>query len=73
MKDEMDALGMDERQRQCWLRANRVTLILVGLVWLGMIGYSLGEGETPWFLIVMVPVFGLIRFGAYRFYMKRTS
>lgn len=37
MKNEMDVLKMDELQRQCWLRANRATLMLVGLLWLGLI------------------------------------
>ena len=43
MKTEMDAMGMDERQRTCWLLANRLTLIAVGLgkVVFGGLGYNL--------------------------------
>jgi hypothetical protein len=71
MKTEMDALNLDERQRFYWLKANRVTLMLVGLVWLGMIAWELAHGQTPWFLIIMVPVFGLLRFGLYQLYARR--
>jgi F0F1-type ATP synthase assembly protein I len=70
MTNEMDAMRMDERQREAWLRANRLTLMLVGLVWLGMIGWQLGHGTTPWFLIVMVPVFGVFRFLTYLHYQR---
>jgi fatty acid desaturase len=70
MKNEMDALQMDERQRESWLRANRSTLMLVGLVWLGMIGWALAHHTTPWFLIVMVPVFGIFRFLTYLHYQR---
>ncbi len=70
MKSEMDALGMDERQRSNWLLANRATLMLVGLVWIGMIISDFIQGQTPWFLIVMVPVFALFRWGAYEAYTK---
>lgn len=63
MKNEMDVTGMDERQRHAWLRANRATLMLVGITWLGMIAWELAQGRTPVFLIVMVPVFAVLRFG----------
>lgn len=71
MKSEMDVLSMDERQRLSWLRANRITLMIVGLVWLGMIGWELANGRAPWFLIVMVPVFGLVRLVAYKVCIAR--
>ena len=70
MTTEMDAMRMDERQRLSWLRANRMTLILVGLVWLGMIGWELAHQTTPWFMIVMVPIFALVRLLAYRTYQR---
>ena len=71
MKSEMDVLSMDERQRLSWLRANRVTLMFVGLVWLGLIAWELSSGKTPWFLIAMVPVFGLFRFATYKYFLAR--
>ncbi len=72
MKTEMDVLKMDERQRLYWLMANRFTLIIVGLVWIGMIAYEgIRHSTIPYFLIVMVPVFGWIRFVAYKIYARR--
>lgn len=44
--------------------------MLAGLVWLGMIGWELAHLTTPWFLILMVPVFGLFRFASYRYYQR---
>ena len=72
MKTEMDALRMDERERWCWLLANRGTLILVGICWLGMIGYELSQDHTPWFLIAMVPFFAGTRFLLYLYYRRTT-
>jgi predicted anti-sigma-YlaC factor YlaD len=66
MKNEMDIVDMDERQRLAWLRANRLTLICVGIVWIGMIVRELLSGGAPYFMIVMVPVFALLRFLLYR-------
>jgi hypothetical protein len=71
MKNEMDALSMDERQRQSWLLANRATLMIVGLVWLFMIARALYYEEVPYFLIIMVPVFALVRFVAYIYYNRK--
>jgi hypothetical protein len=70
MKTEMDVLDMDERQRLNWLKANRATLMIVGVIWLGMIAYELVSNNLPVFLIVMVPVFALTRFVAYRIYAR---
>ena len=70
MKSEMDLLKMDERQRLAWFRANRVLLLTVGGVWLGMIAWELAHDRTPIFLIVMVPLFALLRFGLYRFFLR---
>jgi hypothetical protein len=70
MNNEMDVMRMDERQRLSWLRANRLTLMAVGVVWLGMIGWQLGHGVVPWFLIAMVPAFAAIRAVAYRRYQS---
>lgn len=70
MRNEMDALGMDERERWCWLLANRGTLIFVGICWLGMIVHQLTQDHTPWFLIAMVPVFAATRFLLYVHYRR---
>ncbi len=72
MTTEMDIMDMDERQRTAWLQANRVTLMLVGLTWIGMIVWELVLETFPTFLIAMVPVFALGRFLIYR-YFQRTS
>ena len=71
MKDEMSLLKMRGPQRLAWLRANRVTLMIVGVVWLGMIAHRLATGREPWFLIAMVPVFALIRLVAYTYYRRQ--
>ena len=71
MKSEMDTMKLDERQRLCWLLANRTTLILVGLSWLFMIGWELLHDRMPYFLIVMVPVFAIIRFITFLYYNKK--
>ncbi len=70
MKSEMDLMKMDERQRQAWFRANRILFMTVGVVWLGMIGWELAHGETPLFLIVMVPLFAALRFVLYRSFLR---
>ena len=70
MRTEMDLMHMDERQRLHWLRANRATLMVVGVVWLMMIAFELTEGRTPGFLIVMVPIFAGIRFGFFYYYAR---
>ncbi len=70
MNGEMDLMRMDERQRFHWLRANRATLMFVGVVWLLMIAFELSEGRTPGFLIVMVPVIAGIRLGFYCYYAR---
>jgi len=71
MKSEMDLLKMDRHQRVCWLLANRLTLMIVGICWLGMIAWEITQSRTPVFLIAMVPVFATIRFGLYAFYRRR--
>ena len=70
MKNEMDIMRMDERQRLYWLMANRATLTAVGVVWLLMIAFELSEGRSAGFLIVMVPVFAGLRFGFYYLYAR---
>lgn len=70
MKDEMDLLRMDERQRLSWLRANRATLMLVGIAWLLLIAWEYGQGRTPAFLVVMVPVFAAARLAFYWLYAR---
>jgi len=71
MKTEMDMLRMDERQRMAWLFANRATLFLVGVVWIAMIAFELSRHHTPYFLIVMVPVFAAVRLISYRLYLMK--
>jgi hypothetical protein len=73
LKTEMDAMNFDERQRFCWLAANRVTPVIVELVWIGLIARDIINHETPWFMIAMVPVFAFIRFAAYRIYLRRKA
>ena len=70
MTSEMDLLRMDERQRLAWLMANRGTVVAVGVIWMGMIVWELSQGRAPLFLIVMVPVFALLRVGLYFFYSR---
>lgn len=70
MKNEMKILRMTDRERICWLRANRVTLLVVGVVWIGMIAHQLSAGKSPWFLITMVPIFAILRLAAYKYYKK---
>jgi hypothetical protein len=65
MKNEMDCLGTNEEQNQAWLNANQITLFAVGMVWIGMIVSRLITGDTPWFLIAMVPAFALLHLGTY--------
>ena len=73
MATEMDLLKMDERERNAWLLANRTTLMLVGLVWIGMILWEASKGRVPLFLIVMVPVFGWVRWALYRRHVRRVT
>jgi hypothetical protein len=71
MKSEMDAMRMDERQRLCWLYANRIMIFIIGAIWLGMIGYELLQHRTPLFLIIMVPVLAMVRLFVYLYYSRR--
>ena len=71
MRTEMDLLNMDERQRLAWFMANRGTVIAVGAMWIGMIGWELTHGRVPTFMIFMVPVFALLRAGLFGFYCSR--
>jgi hypothetical protein len=70
MKNEMGLMRMDERQRLSWLRANRATLLFVGIVWLLLILWEYSQGRMPAFLIVMVPVFAAARLGFYWHYAR---
>ena len=72
MKSEMDSMRLDERQRLHWLMANRVTLMLVGVVWLAMIAWEVVYRATvPYFLIAMVPVFAAVRFITFLYYSRQ--
>lgn len=70
MTSEMDVMRMDERQRTAWFLANRATLMIVGIVWIGMIFWELAHRRVPYFMVAMVPVFALIRFAFYRRYVR---
>jgi hypothetical protein len=70
MTSEMDIMHMDERQRRAWLLANRATLLIVGIVWIGIIIWELAHRHVPYFMVVMVPVFALIRFTFFRRYLR---
>jgi hypothetical protein len=70
MSNEMDVMNMDERQRRAWLLANRATLFLVGIVWIGMIAWELFHRRVPVFMTAMVPAFALLRFAFYRRYQR---
>jgi hypothetical protein len=72
MVSEMDILKMNDRQRIAWLQANRLTLMFVGLAWLGMIIWEFIQGNIPVFLLVMVPFFAIFRFLSYRRYKQPT-
>jgi EamA domain-containing membrane protein RarD len=65
MKSEMDVMAMTPQDRLFWLKANRVTLLVVGLVWIGIIIQQLTVGRMPWFMIAMIPFFASVRFGCY--------
>jgi hypothetical protein len=66
----MDVLRMDERQRFAWLRANRATLVIVGITWVAMILWELLQHRMPVFLIVMVPLFAALRLVFYLHYAR---
>ncbi len=71
MKNEMNLMKMDELQRLAWFMAHRGTLITVGAVWIGMIGWELIHERVPTFLAIMVPVFAIIRAGLYFYYKSK--
>ncbi len=71
MKNEMDVLNMDERQRLGWLLANRALIFVVGVIWLCMIGWELMRNRIPYFLIIMVPVLALTRLFFYLYYTRK--
>ncbi len=70
MRSEMEMMKMDERQRTAWLLANRATLMVTGILWLGVIALELARGRTPVVMIALVPVIALIRFVFYRIYVR---
>ncbi|MEW5924616.1 MAG: hypothetical protein AB1746_11570 [Candidatus Zixiibacteriota bacterium] len=71
MKDEMDAMKMDERQRLCWYKANRALIFFIFLVWLFMIASEFNNGRIPYFLLIMIPVFALARLVFYKLYSRK--
>jgi hypothetical protein len=70
MKNEMDLLGFDERQRLGWLMANRALIFIIGALWLGIIGWELYQQRTPYFMIIMIPVLALARLIFYKYYTR---
>jgi len=73
MKSEMDYLRMDERQRLCWLMANRAIIFVIFIAWAGAIVDELLHGRIPYFMIIAIPVLALIRFLFYLYYSRRLS
>ena len=73
MRNEMDLLQFDERQRLAWLLANRGTVIAVGVTWIGLIVWELAQNRVPLFMIAMVPVFALSRVGLFFYYCSTTG
>lgn len=71
MKNEMSLMKMDERQRLAWFMANRGTLIAVGSIWIGMIGWELTHERVPTFLLTMMPIIAIVRAGLYLFYKSQ--
>ena len=71
MRTEMDFMRMDEHQRICWLKANRIMVFVIGAVWLGIIGWELWQNRVPVFMIVMVPALALTRLVVYKFLVRR--
>ncbi|GEM_PF-1098466 len=71
MKNEMQIMRLDERQEICWLFANRLTLITLGLVWIGIIAYEFIRGRVPYFFIAMVSVIAFVRLIGFYFYSRR--
>jgi hypothetical protein len=51
--------------------ANRATLQMVGICWIGRLAWEVGQGRQPWFLAAMIPVFAAYRWAAYRRYRRR--
>ena len=73
MRNEMDLLQFDERQRLAWLLANRGTVIAVGVTWIGLIVWELAQNRVPLFMIAMVPVFALFRVGLFFYYCSTSG
>lgn len=71
MKDEMNAMKMDERQRLCWYKANRALIFFIFIIWVFMIASEFNNGRIPYFLLIMIPVFALARFVFYKIYARK--
>ncbi len=72
MKNEMDAMKLDERQRLCWLLANRGTLFVLGVAWIALAVIELlGGGVNPLIMIALIPVFALVRVGFFAYYSRQ--
>jgi hypothetical protein len=72
MKTEMDVLKMDERQKLCWLMANRAIIFVIFIAWAGIIIRDFLQGRNPIVMIILIPVLALIRFLFYLYYSKKT-
>jgi hypothetical protein len=65
MKNKPDAMRIDSRRRNALLLANRVMLVIIGIVWIGMVVYRLAVGEYWKFLVSAVPMIALVWHGTY--------
>ncbi|UCG52693.1 MAG: hypothetical protein JSW58_03860 [Candidatus Latescibacterota bacterium] len=70
MKNEPDKMRIDSPRLHALLLANRVTLVIIGIVWIGMIIYRLAGGEYWRFLASTVPMIILIWHGTYLFFKR---
>jgi len=73
MKSEMDLMKMDERQRLCWLQANRAIIFVIFIAWLGIIISEIVNHRIPYFMIIMIPVFAIIRYLFYIYFNRKYS
>lgn len=71
--NEMDLMSFDERQKLNWLRANRFTLILTGILWCGYVLWQFLEGHKPYLLLAAIPVIAAIRFIVYKIYSSQSE
>jgi len=60
-------------EQLAWLQADRLTLLLFAVVWVGMIVASLLLDRTPWFLLAMLALLALVRYVAFHYFHRRIT